>query len=76
MPAIASVWDDGSMGIGEGIANANQMKASPDLFDALTLAGSFIARFEGDELQEGIDGPDGLLAIVRAALARARGEKS
>lgn len=35
-------------------------------------AESFIAGFEGDELQEGIDGPDGLLARLRREIAKAR----
>lgn len=34
---------------------------------ALRAALRFVEGFEGDELQEGIDGPDGLLALLRSA---------
>ena len=44
--------------------------AAPDLLTALDCAEGFIAGFEGDELQDGIDD---LLATIRAAITRAKG---
>lgn len=42
----------------------------PDLItDALMRALSFIEGFEGDELQEGLDGPGGDIDVIRRALA-------
>jgi hypothetical protein len=55
----------------EAEAIARQLAASPDLYDALTGAEEFIAGFEGDDTQAGVDG---LLASIRAAIAKARGE--
>lgn len=46
------------------------MANHPDLItDALMRAVSFMEGFEGDELQEGIDGPTGDLEVIRRALA-------
>lgn len=44
--------------------------AAPDLLAALDCAEGFIAGFEGDETQEGIDW---LLATIRAAITKATG---
>ena len=50
-------------------ANARLIAAAPCQNLALEKAEHFIAGFEGDELQEGVDE---LLSEIRAALARAR----
>lgn len=49
-------------------ANARLIAAAPDLLDALRTAESFMAGFEGDELQDGIDER---LAAIRAVIAKA-----
>lgn len=49
---------------------AYAMAAAPDLLAALEGAESFIAGFEDDELQEGIDE---LLESIRGAIAKANG---
>lgn len=49
------------------VAFLNGKETSGQLIEALEQAESFIAGFEGDELQEGIDL---LLAQIRAALGR------
>lgn len=62
------------MAMGEAFnprATAMLFRAAPDLLAALDQAESFIAGFEDDELQEGIDG---MLAAIRAAIAKAKGE--
>lgn len=51
-------------------ADSRLFAASPDLLAELRKAESFIAGFEGDELQEGIAE---LLAGIRAAIAKAEG---
>lgn len=51
-------------------ANAILIAAAPELLDALRAAENFMAGFEGDELQDGIDQR---LATVRAAIAKADG---
>jgi hypothetical protein len=52
-----------------GIAGAAiRASGTNELVEALTKAERFIAGFEGDELQEGIDA---LIAEIRAALAKA-----
>ena len=51
-------------------ADARLIAAAPDLLTALDCAEGFIAGFEGDETQEGIDW---LLATIRAAITRATG---
>lgn len=48
--------------------NARLIAAAPELLAALQLAEAFMAGFEGDELQEGMDGK---LAAARAAIAKA-----
>lgn len=55
---------------GDGEANARLIAAAPELLAALDKAESFIAGFEGDELQEGIDE---MLSEIRAAIAKAEG---
>lgn len=59
--------------IDEAWANARLIAAAPELLVATKAAERFIAGFEGDELQEGIDE---LLSGLRAAIAEATGEKS
>ena len=54
------------------LANAHLIAAAPELLAALIRSESFISGFEGDELQESIGG---LLAEIRAAIARARGQQ-
>lgn len=51
-------------------ANARLIAAAPALLAALELAESFMAGFEGDELQDDMDDH---LATVRAAIALAHG---
>ena len=52
----------------EGLRNL--LCASPTMLAALHLAESFMSGFEGDEMQEGIDGK---LDTLRAAIAKATG---
>lgn len=52
-------------------AATNQL--TTDLIGTLVRAEAFVAGFEGDTLQEGIDGPNGLLAAIRGVIARAGG---
>lgn len=54
----------------EVMANARLIAAAPELLEALRAAEDFMAGFEGDELQEGIDER---LTTVRAAIAKAEG---
>jgi hypothetical protein len=49
-------------------ANARLIASAPELVEALRLAEDFMAGFEGDEAQDGIDAR---LATVRAAIAKA-----
>src|SRR5690606_804850 len=51
-------------------ANARLIAAAPELLAALTEAEVFMAGFEGDELQDGIDAK---LQQARAAIAKALG---
>ncbi len=60
--------DAGRVECGDG--NADLLFAAPQMRAALTIAERFMAGFEGDELQDGIDG---MLATVRGALALAGG---
>lgn len=53
-----------------GMANATLIAAAPELLAALELAESFMAGFEDDEVQEGINER---LAAIRAVIAKARG---
>lgn len=55
----------------ENKANHALIAAAPELLEALTMAEEFISGFEGDEAQTGIEIK---LAIMRQALAKARGE--
>lgn len=55
---------------GETWANAYLIAAAPDLLAALKVAENFMAGFEGDELQEGIDD---MLKQICAARAKAEG---
>lgn len=52
------------------IATAHRFAASDDVLAQLCKAESFIAGFEGDEMQEGIDD---LLSGIRAAINKANG---
>lgn len=52
-------------------ANARLITAAPDLLAALDRAEAFIAGFEDDDTQDGI--PE-MLAAMRAAIAKAKGE--
>ena len=62
---------NGYAGKEQAEADARLMAASPDMLPALRKAESFIAGFEGDELQEGIDE---MLSEIRAAIAKAEGQ--
>lgn len=55
----------------EDDANQALIAAAPDLLAALDRAEAFIAGFEDDDTQEGI--PE-MLAAIRAAIAKAKGE--
>lgn len=63
--AIAAVWDDNSLGLAEGIANARLIAAAPDLLDVCQKV-SEAARLAGTL------GP--LAQAARAAIAKARGK--
>ena len=54
--------------IGASTDDARAAAAAPALLEALKLAESFMAGFEGDEMQDGIDER---LATIRAAMAAA-----
>ncbi|OZI79883.1 hypothetical protein [Bordetella genomosp. 2] len=56
----------------EQAANARLIATAPELLEALTEAEVFMAGFEGDELQDGIDAK---LQQARAAIAKANGER-
>lgn len=49
---------------------ALELNAFPAMLGALLMAERFISGFEDDEIQEGVDG---LLASIRAAIAKAEG---
>ena len=55
----------------EGEANSALIAAAPELLQALVIAEEFMCGFEGDEAQTGLEIN---LAIVRQAIAKARGE--
>jgi hypothetical protein len=55
----------------ELFANAALITAAPDLLAALERAEGFISGFEDDDTQEGVTE---MLAAIRAALAKAKGE--
>jgi len=57
----------------ENLANIHLIAAAPELLAALQSAEAFIAGFEGDDLQDGIDAK---LADIRAAIAKAIGSAS
>jgi hypothetical protein len=52
-------------------ADTTLIVAAPELMAALVKAEAFIAGFEGDDLQEGMDD---LLRAVRSAIAKAGGQ--
>tara|TARA_R110000868_G_scaffold87712_5_gene245034 strand:- start:560 stop:760 length:201 start_codon:yes stop_codon:yes gene_type:complete len=55
-----------------GLAQRRRLQlAAPDLLAALDRAEAFIAGFEDDDTQEGVTE---MLAAIRAALAKAKGE--
>lgn len=68
---VAAVLPHSESAIAVNPADLALILAAPKLFDALVKAEAFIAGFEGDELQEGIDE---LLKAVRAAIAKAGGQ--
>lgn len=61
------------LGPDEREANKALAIAAHTMRAALADAERFIAGFTGDDMQDGIDGPGGLLARVRSALAQADG---
>ena len=59
----------------EGIANAYLIAAAPDLYSALLSAEQSIATFMGVHGYSNDSGAGDILAEVKAALAKARGEQ-
>lgn len=55
----------------ELFANAALIAATPDLLEALDRAEAFISGFEDDDTQEGVTE---MLAAIRVAIAKAKGE--
>lgn len=64
---VEVIEDDGAQADGEQMAGRAQDTAML-LLSLLHDAKSFVEGFAGDDAQEGIDGPDGLLARIRRAI--------
>ncbi|PZU59854.1 MAG: hypothetical protein DI547_05090 [Sphingobium sp.] len=64
------------MGGDDSEADKLLMVASPVMLAMLRDAETFISGFEYDNSQQGIDGPEGLLARIRDVIASATGKEA
>jgi hypothetical protein len=60
-------------GVDDTTAFRNLICSAPDMLAALELAELFMSGFEGDEMQDDMPAH---LATIRAAIAKARGERA
>ena len=74
MAAVIVMLDDEESEI--GLANAHLIAAAPELFAALEMAEESIVTFMGVHDYPTDSGAGDILAQVRAALAKARGESN